>query len=326
MPNRMGVPALRALLTALLMFGGEILLWYLPTERPLRDWLPLTIGYAALASLLLDLLSRWRPRDLFAMLSLGGVFGLLSGVLLNPAISLQNPDITLAARVLGGQSWVGVLMLGLWLALLRGKPVWLVPLGAAVIGLSWGIWSRGFPVVLTSGAVGEPALTTMLLFAVGALVIIAALWLWAARTAAHITPDALKLGRNGWPAVVIIFGGLLLWQYSEGVLPGATLAVCVLLLTYTFITLWFQRTQTVPALISGSLPLSPPRPLAWIPALALFFICAVAGYAIPSDLGFVETVALVGGLFSAYGLVWLPLVSLWMGYRAIVRQLHAQQI
>ena len=70
----------------------------------------------------------------------------------------------------------------------------------------------------------------------------------------------------------------------------------------------------------------PPGPLAWIPTLALFFVSALAGYAAPADLGFAATVALVGGLFSAYGLVWLPLVSLWMGYRAIVRQLHSQQI
>ena len=72
----------RLLLAVLLLFGSEFLVWLNPFQRPLTDWLLLGVGYLALACLLLDLAVRFRLRNLYDVMVLAAIYGLLSSLLL----------------------------------------------------------------------------------------------------------------------------------------------------------------------------------------------------------------------------------------------------
>ncbi len=73
---------LRLLLAALLAFGSEIGVWTMPTTRSPLDWALLVIGYVALSALLLEIAARYRLRDIFGLMMLAGLYGMLNGLIL----------------------------------------------------------------------------------------------------------------------------------------------------------------------------------------------------------------------------------------------------
>ena len=131
----------RALLAVWLLFASEILLWANPPGRTLTEWAILIVGYLALAALLLDLLVRFRVRDVFGLLALAGVCGLLVSLLLNPATALADVPRTWATRVLGANSLLGLAGLAGFLQLTAGASRRLL-LAGGVVGLLWGLWVR----------------------------------------------------------------------------------------------------------------------------------------------------------------------------------------
>ncbi len=109
----------RLLLAALLGFASEVLLWTQPT-RPLLDWALLALGYLALSGLLLEIAARYRLRDAFGLLTLAGIYGMLNGLILNPATALIDVPRTLITRAMGAHAVAGLIALALFLALTRG--------------------------------------------------------------------------------------------------------------------------------------------------------------------------------------------------------------
>ncbi len=305
----------------LLLWGSEVLLWTDPPGRPPLEWPLLAAGYGLLAALLLDLAARFRVGDLFSPLLLGGVYSLGASLAVNPASMYSDLPLTLLTRVLGAHALMGVEMFGLLLALAGGGRGgrWLL-VGAAIIGVSWGVWVRWFPMLNepSYGAVELPA--ALIWAAAGLAAALAALWAAGRRGTALIVDD-LRLSRSGWGVVLLGLLGLAAVRALRQELPPAALPIAAPLLALLAVIFWFRGRSAGRALLDERVPPRLPPALTLGAALALFFALAAVGYHLPLlEIGPFNLLTLIGVAFTAYGLTWLPTVSLVLGARAYLRQ------
>lgn len=309
----------RLLFAALLLFGSDILLWTNPPAYSPLEWLLRIIGHVALGAALLDVALRFRVRHLFGLLALAGMYGLCASLLLHPAQALADLPASLFARVLGAQTFAALLVLLLFLRLTnRGGRLTLV-IGAALAGVGWGVWARWSPSVILGGQVGETPLIALLVAAVSSAVIIAALLLLVR---AGVTVRRLARLETGLVAAVVV--GLLGLRLVQGLLDGLALTVGLVLLVYCgFILGYLRSKRAVPLFVlEGNRP-----DVRLFLLLALVFAAAgIGGYHLPRGEAESDPVALIGLLFTTFGLVWLPTVSLVLGGRALLRQVGAEKL
>lgn len=299
---------MRGLLACLLLFASEIWLWTDPPGRAPLSWVLLLVGYLALSAVLLDFAARYRIRDGYALLALAGIFGLLNGLLLNPETALADVPRTWATRVLGAYTLLGLAALLLLLALRRhGSARWLW-LFSALSGLLWGVWVQGLP-SFTTIAVAVPSLP-MLLTTGGTVLLIAvgSTWLAGRFPAA---PRNLRLNLLEW--LIVVAGLASQWVIHRTQIDLISLAVLSGLLVYCWLLLWFEkRDQT--ALLDTVMPLQPVAALRLLVVVVILLAAGGVGYSLPLvDVGLP---GLIVGLFAAFGLVWLPTVSLVLGVRS----------
>lgn len=334
MSARLPAWLVRSLLAASLLFATEILLWADPSGRAVADWPRLIVGYLALAALLLDLMARYRVRDVFGLLVLTGFYGLLTSLLLNPQIALVDVPRTWATRVLGAQTLLGLAGLVLFLKLTAGatgQSLRLSPtknlfhflvvysqhllIASGITGLLWGLWVRWLA-TFTELTPATPPLTTVLLVAGVALLLILILWWLAAQRATTLSPDSLRLNLIEWLALLVVLIGLLLTNLAH--IDSVSLVVLLAMAVYCALVLWFQAREGSPALLDASLPVKLTSPLLPVSSALVFLVAGAVGYSLPFD----EATAPFGlmiALFAAFGLVWLPTVSLVLGVRSYRR-------
>ncbi len=286
----------------MLTFGSEIMLWTNPPGRTALDWLILAVGYLALSAILLDLVVRYRIRDLFGLMALAGVYGLAAGLLLNPQTALVDVPRTLITRVMGAHTLMGLAMLALFLKVGNLRRTSLIVV--AVAGLAWGMWVRWLPTLADSIA-PETSLTTMLVYgAVGILLIIALLY------RSGFSPNNLQLSLFEWIVTAAALIAILLMRLSAGNIDSLSLVIIVILIAFCVMMLWFQKREKGTMLLDK-------RIFEHLPIVAplLFLGVGIVGYSLPFNADG-EQLAFIVGLFTAFGLVWLPTVSLVMGVRA----------
>jgi hypothetical protein len=308
----------RALLTVLLLFASEVLLWANPPGRTFPEWMALGVGYLALAALLLDFMARFRIRDVFGLLALAGLYGLLASLLLNPATALADVPRTWATRVLGANTLLGLVALAAFLQLRTGANRRLLA-GAGIAGVLWGLWVRWLA-VFTDLVPSIVPLDSALLYA-GALLLIAALIWLAIRRENAPASASMRLSLIEWALVLVTLIGLLLTHLS--VIDTISLGVLLALAIYCGVVLWFEKRDGSQTLFDIGLPVTQSTPL--VPAISavIFLIAGAIGYSLP----FTEATSPFGimiAVFAAFGLVWLPTVSLVLGVRAY-RQMGRQR-
>ncbi len=308
----------------LLGCASEILLWTQPT-RPLIDWALLALGYLALSGLLLEIAARYRLRDAFGLLTLAGIYGMLNGLILNPTTALIDVPRTLITRALGGHAAAGLIALALFLALTRsggrGRRGWIAALGIAlVVGVAWGTWAHWSPVEFSRQDASAPG--SLALFAAVGCGLIALALVGARRVRA---PLDLRLSARGWAFTLIVLIGLLLIHAAWGEIDALALTIIVTLMVFSIIILWFQQRKKGITLLDavGS---EPPSLRRLLPLGIAFALAGVVGYLLPRGELDSDPLALIGALFTAYGLVWLPAVSIVLGARAFSRQARAMKL
>lgn len=314
---------MRLLLAALLFFGSDVLLWTNPPGYTPLEWLVHIVGHIAMSALLLDLALHFRARNLFGLLALAGIYGLCASLLLHPTITLADLPASLFARALGAQSFAALLMLLLYLHLLRpasGWTRWLPALIGAAVGVGWGVWARWSPSVIFGGSVGETLLGDMIAAVGASLIVISALLLAAQR----VGMSAARLSRGGWAVLALALLALLALRWTQGAVDSLALTVIALLLVFCGLILWFLRSRRVPSLFESAS--APPNTIIFALAALLFVLGGVAGYPLPRGEAERDPVALIGLLFTTFGLVWLPTVSLVLGGRTFLRQVQAQKL
>lgn len=335
----------RLLLALCLLLGSEVLAWNNPPARPALEWLLLLPGYFALSALLLDFISRYRVRDLFGALVVTGVYTLTAALVLNPAPTLDDLPRSLVTRIMGAHALLAAEMLGLFLYLTGGtfKPRYLF-IGAVIVGLAWGIWVKNWP---PDEGFGMVELPTLLAYGVAALAGLAALVygpLWNPHLPAFTGEGAKNsvamggadsknavptadtvLSRRGWLLVAVTLGGLVAVRLLRAEIPSGALVV-VGLLVLCWAILWFRGRKKGASLLDGRVPVNPPPVTRFLLTGALFLGVAVFGYNLPAfQLGSVTPYSFIGLGFTAYGLAWLPTVSLVLGIQGYLRQLATRQ-
>lgn len=320
------------LLAVLLLFGSEVLAWTNPPQRPLLEWLLLLPGYLALSAVLLDLIVRYRIRDLFGGLLLAGIYSLLAALALNPAAMLNDLPRTLFTRVMGAHALLAAEMIGLFLLLTGGGGSRRnLLIGCAVVGLAWGIWAKNWPITEGFGAVSLP---TMLAFGSGGIVLIILLLygmlprMGTAPTSEFGEPlDALRLTPRGWTIVIFVLSALITIRWRSGEIAVAGLVICPLLLVLCWGIIWFRGRKRGETLLDDRLP---PRPLPLLDlllAVLIFMGIGIVGYNLPDiKMGTITPQTLIGLGFTAYGLAWLPTVSLVLGVQGYLRQLATRKL
>jgi len=314
--------------------------------RGAGDWLIRLIAYPALAALLLEIAARFRMRDLFGLMALAGIYGLLNGLLINPDTTLVDIPRTWFTRVMGAQSLMGLLMLSLFFAFsrrfTRTKLISLFT-SAGIVGTFYGVWGRwavelqmgvtefiqarfGIPDGVAYGVTGveadirQTALITLLLYAVALILIITALCFLLSRRADDGQPLNLRLSRRALALVLLILVGLFALRLLTFVTDTLSLMVLGTFILISLGVLYYQQRKTGGTLLDslGSLPVR-----GWLIVVivmsVVFIIAAIIGYGLERGTGADDPIFVITNIFTSYGLFWLPAVCLVLAARAFIR-------
>ncbi len=324
--NNTAVWLMRILLALLLWWGSEVLLWNDPLSRPLVEYAIILPAYILLATLLLDFMARYRLRDVWGMMALGGIYGLLNSAIVNPTTALIDTPRTLVTRALGAHSLIGLVMLVLFLILIAGEQrKWqrVLILLSVFVGLSWGVWTRLAP-EQADVIVRQPAFVELLIWAaIWALWLTIWRWLFSRSEFGEIQAASLVLPLPALLLVCAALGVFFLLRFAQNLIPSDIWSIMLVLLTMCMAMLWFRRETRRPFYAATALP---PKllPCRWaIVSLAFFLAIFTAAYHLPI-IGTDDTnqlTVLVFG-FTLYGFGWLPVSALFIGVRAYIRQIQ----
>jgi hypothetical protein len=185
--------------------------------------------------------------------------------------------------------------------------------------LAWGIWVRWWPLDEGYSLVEMP---TMLLYgAAGNIIIVVLLTLISPRTL-QLIPKNLRLSRAGWGTTFLLMVGLFVLRLLLGGMDVGGVILVSILLVICWAILWFRERPKGETLLDGHIPIQrlPARYI--VVALLIFFAAAIATYNLPLiQIEQANLLTLIGVGFTAYGLAWLPTVSLVLGMRAYGRQI-----
>jgi hypothetical protein len=317
----------RLVLAALLAFGSEIFLWIDPPARSPLEWALLLPGYLALSAFLLDTLVRFRVVELFGLLTLAGLYGLLAGLVLNPQMALENMPSTLVTRVMGAHALLGLVMLVAFL-LLTGQQTrrarLLLLVGSGVVGLAWGVWAHWYTVQLNQGQI---ALQTMLLWGAGGLALIILLLTLISPRTRSLTPAHLLLPLEHYVVVVGLLLALLVVRLAQGLVDSLALSIIPPLIGFCLLILWFQKRVKNVNLLDSRLPMSPPTPLWLVTSVLIFLASGAVGYSLPRGANpDADQFGTLVALFAMYGLLWLPTSCLVLGVRGYRRMTRAGRL
>ncbi len=317
--QRVAAWAARLLLAALLFFGCEVLFWTNIQSYTVVDWLVRIVGYTALAVLALDVMARYRIRDMYDAMTVLAGFGLLAAVFVAPGSSLQNFPAGLASWGLGGYALLGIEMFGLWLVLTAGyRALYRFRLiaVAAWVGFYWGIWMRWQPELRGF----FPAVDLVTMFAIVGVFVLLNLILYAIflRSSKTIRPHDLKLSLTEWLFLLLPFALLFLYHALQGHYPIGALAFVAAMLVICWSILWYRREDEGKILLDDHLPPTPLNPLWMVLAIAVFAGATIVAYVLPL-VGFGEynQLWLMELGFFALGILWLPLVAVIIAMRGI---------
>lgn len=318
----------RVLLALLLLFGAEVLLWNDFMQHDALDWLLRLVGYGAMAVLILDIVTRYRVRDIYDVMMALGIYALLVSVLVTPDVSLAGFPASLLTRMLGGHGLLGLEMFGLLLALTAGdkrRYRLLLLAVAAWLGFYWGVWMRWTPDL---GRLFEavPLLTMLAVLAAGYGLIVL-VFVLLRRALSGLQAEELRLNTPGWLALLLVLVVLFLVQAVRGLIVMDVLALMAFLLLVCWSVLWFRHDKKEAMLLDEHLP-ARPLALGWLLLAALCFGAAfVPGYWLPL-VGFrqINQLWLMEMGFAAVGALWLPLVAVVVAMRGLDRQMRTNTL
>lgn len=318
---------MRLFLATLLLFGSEIILWLNIQNYGVADWLIRVVGYLLLATLVLDIAIRYRIRDVYdAMVLLAG-YALLHSIIISPEIGWQRIPDSLLTRIIGSEALTAIILWGVFLTFLRGnvrKYHFLLIGGLFWLGFYWGTWMRWIPEL--RGTFEAVPLSELLTYAGIAFFAVILFYMLTIRFAKAYQASDYLLTPFEWAIAALIIIILFFYQAILATITTTALSIAALLLTLSWLILWFRREKDQISLMETHLPLKPLHPL-WIAASILVFVGAsIFAYLLPlvqlaqfNQLWLMEL-----GVF-AVGIFWLPLVATVLAMRGMDRAMREGQ-
>lgn len=323
--ERLSVWMVRGLLALLLLLAVEILFWNKPGSRSLYEWPLLIVGYMLLATVALDLLVRYRIRDIWGVMIVVGVLSALNGLFLNPQSALEDVPNTLLSRTLGGYWLISLEMVGLFLALLGGKSTLhkvLMLIGSVVIGFFWAVWVKWYPAFFL-GAYRAATIQEMFQTLAWVVLPIIILWVLVRGRAQTSTPEHFQVPWLGYAVIGLLAMLLFIYHALQNHYDGLGIALSLIIVGVLWAMLWFRADTQKTSLLATYLAEKSPSPLWLIASLALFVAVTIGGYvlALIEVLGF-NQFTLLNLAFPLFGAGWIPLVAAVIGIHAMTRQMR----
>ncbi|MBN1202051.1 MAG: hypothetical protein JXJ20_09365 [Anaerolineae bacterium] len=303
---------------ALLLVFSEWVVWQTPTEYDLLEWGALAAIYLALAAVMLDLIARFNASDIFSLLLVAGIYGLINATLISH-ITTRDLPLSLIMRPLSAQPLAFLGALAAFQVLASGRATgpfdFVIALG---VGLVWGVWVRWFPVT------SEESIPTV---DIGPALLALLIGLLACALIRYLVPRAAIYRREDWqllPAEWWIVGGVLAFTAVignyQGYITNAGLALAGLLAGFMVITLYTTLPMRRDAFYLASVtPPRRPNPAAWLILIIPFLLAGWIGYSLPGSGDQSPQSDLLFGALMGFGIVWLPAVSTVIGVRAFIQ-------
>ncbi|MBN1679138.1 MAG: hypothetical protein JW966_02520 [Anaerolineae bacterium] len=308
----------RLSLAALLLVFSELVVWQTPTRYSVPEWLGLAAVYLALAAIMLDLITRLRARDVFSLLLMAGIYGLVNAMLISRVITHDLP-LSLVIRPLSAQPLVFMLALASFLILGSGRATGpLDMLVSVVTGVSWGVWVRWFPVVSEESIpeVSEGTALSVLALALAGCMLLR-----------FVLPSADIYRREDWlllPVEWALTGGVLIVALIVGAaqdkIDNLDMGIVAMLVNFMIMMLYVTLiTRKDEPVLHAITPPRRPNPVAWLVLVGSFLVAGWIGYTLPGSGDSSAQSDLLFGALTAFGVVWLPIVAAVLGLRAFVQ-------
>ncbi len=318
--DRLPVWGLRVLLGAILLTLSELVMWQNPPARSLLDWLVLLILYIGLAAILMDLVVRYQVRDPATLILISGIYGLVSSTIISHSAfdNIAAGPYGLLVRGLGLQTAAGLYGLLFFIVVMRGKQTEpLQALGAAAIGLLWGIWVHWYPIQEKVNW-GLVPIETASLYMIVALIFVGVLV--AVVVPRFRTFAELKLQLEWWEAIVAglpLFIALLIGML-QNIIPFVWLLVLVAVGAFIVWALHNQRQGTDPSILA-EITFAAPNILTYILLSVTFFVAGGLAYNLVANKDSVAGI-IVYWIAFAFGTFGLPAASLMIFWRVFKAQ------
>jgi len=310
--------SMRLIFGAMLMVFSEIIMWENPTAHTFPEWIGRAILYLVLGALTIHLAVWLQVREIAGLAMLSGLYGLLSGVLINHDALIGLP-LGLVVHALGLQTGAALYALLFFIAVMKGRQPTRLEIGiAVVIGILWGIWLKWYPIQKSVG--WEPTtIETATLYLIGGAVIVGVLLMVIAPSFRVVREDDLTLKLWEWPIVIIpLVIALILGLLDPTVIPLFPLLVAIAVGIVIVGALWIQRVPNEPSIMAEML-FSLPNPVTFVflgiaVLLAGTFSATLIGDNPDSIIGIVTYI-----LIGIIGSLWLPAASALIGVRVYRR-------
>ncbi len=305
----------------LLLCFGELVAWHQASTYSMPGWLAVAAIYIALAAITLDLLARWHMQEWLSAFLVAGIFGIGQSSLVTLALD-QNLPLSLALFGTGVQTLMFLLAYGSFRLLYTGKHIgyalYLLP---PVVGLAAGIWTRWLP-ELESVQLLVPEFDDTLPYTLFGLLACALLVFYM--------PLPEKITREDWmlmPMEMGISGGVLLvtliLRLDGNHLSTTGLVISGAVVGILGLMLWFTHqisTNEFRLLVQPE----PNLLIRWVLMLFPFVLMGWVGYHLPSENGNAIQSTVLFWVLVIFGVLWLPLVSVWIAMRAFTELLRQE--
>lgn len=313
MPNRW---LWRVWFGGLLIVGCEIIFWRSPLERSLVDWVRLAIGYSVIGAVGLDVLARYRVRDLAGVMATALLLAPLIALVLTNENTLVSLPTHLFSRVLGlhgiGVLWAFAVWVGLWD---NGYSLRWFGVVSAVFGILTALWLRVADGFMYWSASPAYLIQAMLIYAlVGGLIGVGG---YLARRSSPPTSDEMVLSPLEWSAILLIGLGLMIW----GGVPERQGLIGVLILGgWGWLIVWFEHDAKNQPLLARLFAQSPPDMSRIISLWLIGGVGLALGWFIPLNVeAGVSPVGVLEIAIVLFGFGWMPCLTLWVAARTVSR-------
>ncbi|MFQ3534860.1 MAG: hypothetical protein SNJ58_03195 [Aggregatilineales bacterium] len=304
---RLSIWRLRLVFGLTLLTFSEIVVWQNPTARAWYEWPILAILYVALGSFLLDVIVRFQVHTPAAIGLACGVYGLLSGSIVNHGAYYSVP-IGLIVRVLGLQVGAAFLALMLFLYVMRGVAPPLLAIGAAaLVGVAWGIWVAWYPAQPNIGW-GAPLREIAQFYLLAPFIGLGALYTFLMPRFEVLRE--LNLNLLWWEMIacgVPLFLSLTIGIANNSI-PALELLLPAAIFAFCLWALYFQQPQDDPSILA-QITFSAPSLIGYFLLVAPLIFFGILTFDAASGALF-PLGALLYALVAGFGSGWLPFASI----------------
>lgn len=302
----------------LLFTFTELVGWQTAPINSLLDWLALVGVYVALVGLSLDLLVRWYINVRVNLVLAAGAFGIIHGAAISTNISRNLPlSLVLFATAVPVLTFL-LAYFSFRLLYTNTVPARYLLIGAPLVGLVHGIWTRWLPET-DSVALAVPPLNTIAPYSV-LLLLACALVLYIQTLPAQIDRFDWLLTPYEVAACIIVLIVVVVARSDAGLISTFGLALSSVLLG-VFVGLARFYRSTIPDLpIRWSLTIAPQRQtvIRWVVMLLPFGIAAWVGYNLPGNSANAIQATFLFGFLLFFGIMWPPLLAFFISMQAFV--------